>query len=98
MKNFSENLVSIPKCKFTVLVRVYNEKKDLLSIIPNIHGKQGSVQIFEHISDAKGYINFEAAKWGISLYGENLEDAKKNPGKHKNLELLIKFRYSSLFP
>ena len=94
MKNFTENLVSIPKCEFTVLVRVYNEKEDLLSIIPNIHGKHGSVQIFKHISDAKGYIDFEAAKQGISLYGENIEDAKKNPGKHKNLELLTDLKQS----
>jgi len=88
MKNFTENLLSIPKNKKTVLIRVYNERDDLVSIIPNIQGKDGSVQIFEHISDTRGNINFESAKQGINLYGENIDDAKKNPGKHKNLELL----------
>ena len=61
MKNFKENLITIPKNKNTVLVRVYNEREDLLSIIPNVQGKQGSVQIFEHISDKNGIIDFEAA-------------------------------------
>ena len=43
-------------------------------IIPNIQKKQGSVQIFQHIADANGNINFEASKRGINLFGENLED------------------------
>ena len=94
MKNYKENLLSIPKNKNTVLIRVYNEREDLLSIIPNIHSKQGSVQIFENISDRKGIINFEAAKQGIYLYVENVDDSKINPGKHKNLELLTNLKPS----
>ena len=89
MKTFAENLKSIPTTKNTVLLRLYNERDDLVSIIPNIPGRQGSIQVFQHIADKKGEINLEAAKEGLSLFGEHVKDAQKNPGKHQKLELLL---------
>ena len=89
MKTFAENLKSFPSTKKTVLLRLYNERDDLVSIIPNIPGRQGSIQVFQHIADKKGGINQEAAKEGLRLFGEHVEDAQKNPGKHKKLELLL---------
>ena len=89
MKTFAENLKSIPTTKNTVLLRLYNDRDDLVSIIPNIPGRQGSIQVFQHIADKKGGINLEAAKEGLRLFGEHVEDAQKNPGKHQKLELLM---------
>jgi len=89
MKTFAENLKSIPTTKNTVLLRLYNERDDLVSIIPNIPGRQGSIQVFQHIADKKGGINLESAKKGLRLFGEHVEDAQKNPGKHQKLELLL---------
>jgi len=89
MKTFAENLKSIPTTKNTVLLRLYNERDDLVSIIPNIPGRQGSIQVFQHIADKKGGINLEAAKEGLRFFGEHVEDAQKNPGKHQKLELLL---------
>ena len=89
MKTFAENLKSIPTTKNTVLLRLYNERDDLVSIIPNIPGRQGSIQVFQHIADKKGEINLETAKEGLRLFGEHVEDAQKNPGKHQKLELLL---------
>jgi len=89
MKTFAENLKSIPTAKNTVLLRLYNERDDLVSIIPNIPGRQGSIQVFQHIADKKGEINLEAAKEGLRLFGEHVEDAQKKPGKHQKLELLL---------
>ena len=89
MNTFAENLDSIPTVKTTVLLRLYNELDELVSIIPNIPGRQGSIRVFQHIADAKGQINLEAAKEGLRLFGEHVEDAQKNPGKHQKLELLL---------
>ena len=89
MKTFAENLKSIPTTKNTVLLRLYNERDDLVSIIPNIPGRQGSIQVFQHIADKKGGINLESAKEGLRFFGEHVEDAQKNPGKHQKLELLL---------
>ena len=89
MKTFAENLKSIPTTKNTVLLRLYDERDDLVSIIPNIPGRQGSIQVFQNIADKKGIINLETAKEGLRLFGEHVEDAQKNPGKHQKLELLL---------
>lgn len=89
MKLFSENLKAIPSTEKTVLLRLYNERDELVSIIPNIPGRQGSIQVFQHIADKKGEINLEAAKEGLRLFGEHVEDARQNPGKHQKLELLL---------
>ncbi|MBC8259167.1 MAG: DUF2322 family protein [SAR324 cluster bacterium] len=89
MKLFSENLKAIPSTEKTVLLRLYNERGELVSIIPNIPGRQGSIQVFQHIADKKGEINLEAAKEGLRLFGEHVEDARQNPGKHQKLELLL---------
>ena len=89
MSKFIDNLKSIPTTENTVLLRLYNEREELVSIIPNVPGRQGSIQVFQHLAGAKGKINFEAAKEGLRLFGEHVEDARKNPGKHQKLELLL---------
>ena len=94
MKLFSENLKSIPTREKTVLLRLYNERDELVSIIPNIPGRQGSIQVFQHIADKKGKINLEASKEGLRIFGEHVEDAQKNPGKHQKLELLLGLKKS----
>ena len=89
MSTFAENLKTIPTVENTVILRLYNEREELVSIIPNIPGRQGSIRVFQHLADAKGQINFEAAKEGLRLFGEHVEDAQKNPEKHQKLELLL---------
>ena len=83
MKNFTKNLLSIPKNNKTVLLRLYNNRDELVSIIPNIQKKQGSVQIFQHIADANGNINFEASKRGINLFGENLQSESSSASSNE---------------
>ena len=89
MKTFEENLKSLPTAEKTVLLRLYNREDELVSILPNIPGRQGSVRVFKHIADKKGVIDFEAAKEGLRIFEEKVEDARKNPGKHQKLELLL---------
>ena len=59
MKTFEENLKSLPTAEKTVLLRLYNERDKLVSIIPNIPGRHGSVRVFKHIADKKCIIDFE---------------------------------------
>ena len=62
MKTFEENLKSLPTAEKSVLLRLYNERDELVSIIPNIPWRKGSVRVFKHIADKKGEIDFEAAR------------------------------------
>ncbi|MBS1256151.1 MAG: 2,3,4,5-tetrahydropyridine-2,6-dicarboxylate N-succinyltransferase [Deltaproteobacteria bacterium] len=89
MKTFEENLKLIATAEKTVLLRLYNQRDELVSIIPNIPGRQGSVRIFRHIADKNGIIDFEAAKEGLKIFEEKVEDVRNNPGKHQKLELLL---------
>ena len=61
MSKFIDNLKSIPTTEKTVLLRLYNEREELVSIIPNVPGRQGSIQVFQHLAGAKGIIFFVAA-------------------------------------
>ena len=54
MSTFAENLKTIPTVENTVILRLYNEREELVSIIPNIPGRQSSVRVFQHLADAKG--------------------------------------------
>ncbi len=97
MNTFEENLKSIPTAEKTVLLRLYNESDELVSVIPNISGRQGSVRVFRHIADKKGRIDFQAAKEGLRIFEEKVQDARNNPGKHQKLELLLKMKSSETF-
>ena len=39
MSQFEENLKQLPKAEEVVLLRLFNEKDQLLSLIPNVAGK-----------------------------------------------------------
>ncbi|WIA15923.1 hypothetical protein OEZ85_012670 [Tetradesmus obliquus] len=58
--------------------------------IPNAPGKKASVAIYAHLA-AKygGKIHADAAKEGLELYGEYVEEAKQVPGSHPNIDILL---------
>ncbi len=61
-----------------------------VEIIENKPGSQGSVKVYHHLWKKHGSINPEAAKEGLKLYAEHSEDALANPGKHPNIDSLLK--------
>ncbi len=89
MSVFEENLKKLKSIENLVLIRVFDANENLQSIIPNLPGTEGALQVFNHIAQNSGTITFEQAKEGIQLFGEHVEDAKKNPAQHPNLSLLL---------
>lgn len=60
-----------------------------LHIIPNQQGKQGSLQVYAAISTNEGYIGPQEAMRGLEIFGQEFrEEARTNPGKHPNIDLL----------
>ena len=58
-------------------------------IIPNEQGKQGSLQVYASIATNDGYIGPAEAQRGLAVFGHELrQDARTNPGKHPNIDLL----------
>ncbi|MBF0350806.1 MAG: DUF2322 family protein [SAR324 cluster bacterium] len=89
MAIFEENLKKLPEIDQIVIIRVYDQNDQLVSIIPNLKGFQGALKIFNHIVNAQGQIGLEEAKEGIRLFGEHVDAARQNPEKHPNLNLLL---------
>ncbi len=89
MSTFEDNLKHLPSIEHVVLIRVFDQEEQLLSIIPNLPGMQGALRVFNHIASESGVIHFEQAKAGIDLFGEHVADAKQHPSKHPNLTLLL---------
>lgn len=59
-------------------------------IIPNEPGKINSLQIYAHITTNDGYIGPAEAEKGLSIFGKGLiKEAKRNPGKHPNIDILL---------
>jgi hypothetical protein len=61
-----------------------------VGVIPNAEGKRGSLAVYAHIVGHKeGVIGFREAIYGLGLFAEHTDDARENPGKHPNVDLLL---------
>ncbi|MGC7561147.1 DUF2322 family protein [Pasteurella sp. PK-2025] len=58
--------------------------------IPAIAGKLGSLRVYYALAQAfHGKLDRTSAQKGLQLFAEHTEDAKHNPGKHPNIDLLL---------
>ena len=60
--------------------------------IPAAPGKLGSLRLYHALAEKfNGKLDHTSApQQGIEWFAEHVEDAKKNPGKHPNIDLLFK--------
>ena len=59
--------------------------------IPAIQGKLGSLRVYHALAQQfNGKLDRTCAEKGLQLFAEHTEDAKQNPGKHPNIELLLR--------
>jgi hypothetical protein len=62
----------------------------LKHVIEPVPGKMASVAIYNYLAEKyKGKLEKAAAEEALSLYAEAVEDARKNPGAHPNIDLLL---------
>ena len=86
---FNENLAQLAGVDHIERIRVYRERM-LLSDIQNIDGKMGSLKVYANLLDFKdGQINRETAQRGLEIFDEVVEKARKKPGEHPNIDILI---------
>ena len=59
--------------------------------IPAAPGKLGSLRLYNALAEKfNGKLDRTSAQQGIEWFAEHVEDAKQNPGKHPNIDLLFK--------
>ena len=89
MSEFNANLKKLPGISHLAAINLLDGEGNLVVAIENKAGSQGSFAVYNHLAQTYGAITPEAAKKGLEIYAEHTEDARKNPGKHPNIDRLI---------
>ena len=89
MPQFAENLKKLPGISHLAAINLLDADGNVLAVIENKAGSQGSLAVYNHLAQTYGAITQDAARKGLEIYAEHTEDARKNPGKHPNIDRLI---------
>jgi hypothetical protein len=87
MTQFADNLKRLPGISHLAAIRLL-DGENLVAVIENEAGKQGSLAIYNHLAQTYGAITPDAARKGLELYAEHAEDARQHPGKHPDIDRL----------
>ena len=89
MKKFSDFLAELETTDQIQKIELMNSAGEVVGLIENKPGSQGSVRVFNHLFKKWGSITKDAAKDGLKIYAEHTADAEENPGKHPNIDRLL---------
>ena len=88
MAQFAENLKKLPGISHLAAINLLDAEGDVVAVIENKAGSQGSLAVYNHLAQTYGAITPDAARKGLELYAEHAEDARQHPGKHPNIDRL----------
>ena len=89
MARFSENLKKLPGVSHVAAIKLLDAAGEVVAIIENKAGSQGSLAVYNHLAQTYGAITPEAARKGLEMFAEHTDDARENPGKHANVDRLL---------
>lgn len=87
---FAENLKQLPGVSHLAAIELLGAEGEQVGLIEHKPGQIGSLTVYNHLAQFYGSITIEAANKGLELYAEHTEDARQNPGKHPNIDRLLK--------
>lgn len=88
---FKDYLATFSSIEHLAGLNVLNAEGDVVHTIPAIEGKLGSLKLYFALAEQFSYrLNAQSAEQGVIWFAEHVEDAKLNPGKHPNIDLLFK--------
>ena len=87
--SFADNLKTLPGVSHLAALNLIDAAGAVVGTIENKAGQAGSLTVYNHLAQLYGAITPEAARKGIELYAEHVEDARLNPGRHPNIDRLI---------
>lgn len=88
-RTFAENLALLPNVDDVARLELLDTTGNVVAVIENRPGSQGSLRLYCHLAREWGAITPDAAREGVRLYAEHSEDARRNPGKHPNIDRLF---------
>ena len=86
---FADNIKHLPGVSHLAALQLI-EGDAVIATIEHKSGQVGSLAVYNHLALTFGAITPQAASKGLELYAEHTEDARANPGKHANVDRLIK--------
>ena len=87
---FSEVLQSLPDCADIDSIELRDAAGIAVAVIENKPGQSGSIRVYRALLDRHGgRIDGAAAAEGLALYAEHTDDARRQPGKHPNIDRLL---------
>ncbi|MCK6411691.1 MAG: DUF2322 family protein [Azonexus sp.] len=87
--SFAENLKKLPGISHLAALNLLDADGNVVAMIENKAGSQGSLAVYNHLAQTYGSINGEAARKGLEIFAEHTEDERANPGKHPNIARLL---------
>jgi hypothetical protein len=88
-QSFKQVLKVLPDIEHIDKINLYDQNDNLVVVIENMQGTQGSLKVYFYLYKNFKKINSAAAQKGLELFSEHTAEAKKNPGSHPNIDCLI---------
>jgi hypothetical protein len=87
---FADNLKQLPPVSHLAALQLLDAGGQISATIENKPGQAGSLTVYAALADKHGSINAAAAQEGLDIYAEHTADSQAHPGKHPNIDRLIK--------
>lgn len=88
--DFKAHLATLPTIDHLVGLNVWDAEK-IIHHIPAQEGKLGSLRVYNALAQQfDGKLDHTSAQKGLEIFAEHTADARQNPGKHPNIDLLLK--------
>ena len=88
--NFKDIVETLPSIEHLTGLDVLN-CETVIQHSPAAPGKFCSLRLYNALAEKfNGKLDRTSAQQGIEWFAEHVEDAKQNPGKHPNIDLLFK--------
>jgi hypothetical protein len=86
---FKDNLQQLPPVDGVQRIDLANGQGTVVASIENQPGKQGSLAVYQYLSQCFDTLNATAAEHGLIMFAEHTADARNRPGAHPNVDLLL---------
>ena len=95
MNRFADKLAILPAADHLAHIELTGPG-GAVEIIENKPGSQGSLRVYLHLAQKHGALGPEAAREGLDIYAEHTADARTHPGKHPNIDRLLRIEAEGL--
>lgn len=86
---FKGNLQQLPPVDRLERIDLIDAHGAVIASIENQPGKQGSLAVYQYLSQSFGTLDAQAAEHGLRVFAEHVADARNRPGVHPNVDRLL---------